>query len=78
MNARLVGAHDGIRLQVEPSNLLDALWFQYAQASFKGLTNRCKQCDQLFATGPNAKRRRGAEFCSVECKTKFHSLERSR
>jgi hypothetical protein len=76
--ARLVAEHDGIHLRAQPSNLLDALWLQYADAAFKGLANRCPQCKRMFATGPDAKRRRGAEFCSVECKTKYHSLKRSR
>jgi hypothetical protein len=78
LEARLVAEHNGIHLQVQPSNLLDALWLQYADAASKGLANRCPQCKGLFATGPDAKRRRGAEFCSVECKTKYHSLKRSR
>jgi hypothetical protein len=33
---------------------------------------------KLFATGLDAKRRKGAKFCSNECKTKFNSLKRSR
>jgi hypothetical protein len=78
MNAKLVADHDGIRLQVEPHNLLEALWLQFADAERRGHANRCRQCKVLFATGPDAKRRRGAEFCSVECKSKFHSLKRSR
>jgi hypothetical protein len=78
LNASLVAEHDGLHLRVEPANLLEALWFQFAQARSKGLANRCKQCGALFATGPDAKRRRGAEFCSLECKTKYHSKIRSR
>jgi hypothetical protein len=78
LNAILVAEHDGIHLRVEPANLLEALWFQFAQAASKGLANRCKQCGALFATGPDAKRRRGAEFCSLECKTEYHSKIRSR
>jgi hypothetical protein len=78
LNARLTADHDGIHLKVEPPDLLAALWLQFAQAVAKGLANRCKQCDGLFATGPDTKRRRGAEFCSIECKTKYHSLQRSR
>jgi len=78
LNASLVAEHDGIHLRVEPTNLLEALWFQFAQAASKGLANRCKQCGALFATGPDAKRRRGAEFCSLECKTQYHSKIRSR
>jgi hypothetical protein len=76
--ARLVVERNGLHLRVEPSNLLEALWLQFAQARSKGLANRCKQCGALFATGPDAKRRRGAEFCSLECKTKYHSKIRSR
>ena len=78
LNASLVAEHDGLHLRVEPANLLEALWFQFAQAASKGLANRCKQCGALFATGPDAKRRRGAEFCSLECKTEYHSKIRSR
>jgi hypothetical protein len=78
LKAKLTLEHDGLHLQVEPTNLLDALWFQFADALHQGHTNRCRQCKKLFATGPAARRRRGAEFCSFECKTKFHSLKRSR
>jgi hypothetical protein len=78
LNARLVAEHDGIHLRVEPTNLLEALWFQFADAVKRGQASRCRQCKTLFTTGPDAKRRRGAEFCSIECKTKFHSLKRSR
>jgi hypothetical protein len=78
LNTGLVAGHDGIHLIAEPNNLLDALWLQYAEARAAGLANRCKQCKRLFATGPDAGRRRGAEFCSIECKTKYHSLQRSR
>jgi hypothetical protein len=78
LNARLTAEHDGIRLRIEPSNLEDALWLQYAQALAAGHANRCRHCSKVFATGPDAKRRKGAQFCSIECKTKFHSLKRSR
>jgi hypothetical protein len=77
LNARLVADHSGLRLQAELTNLLDALWLQFAQAKSKGLANRCEQCGKLYATGPNTKRRRHTKFCSVECKTKYHSLKRS-
>jgi hypothetical protein len=78
LNASLVGERDGLHLKIAPTNLLEALWLQFAQAASKGLANRCKQCGALFATGPDAKRRKGAEFCSLECKTKYHSKIRSR
>jgi hypothetical protein len=78
LNASLVAERDGLHLKIAPTDLLEALWLQFAQAVSKGLANRCKQCEALFATGPDAKRRRGAEFCSLECKTKYHSLKRSR
>jgi hypothetical protein len=77
LNTRLVADHNGLRLQAEPTNLLDALWLQFAQARSKGLANRCEQCGKLYATGPDTKRRRHTKFCSVECKTKYHSLKRS-
>ena len=76
--ARLTVEHDGFHLQVEPTNLRDALWFQFADALCRRQANRCRQCKQLFATGPAAKRRKGTVFCSIECKIKFHSLKRSR
>jgi hypothetical protein len=78
LNARMTAEHDGLHLHVEPSNLLEALWFQFADAVKRGQANRCRHCKALFATGPDAKRRKGAEFCSVECKIKHHSLKRSR
>lgn len=78
LNAKLVADYNGIHLKAEPINLLDALWLQFAQASSKGLANRCEQCGKLYATGPDAKRRRHTKFCSVKCKTKYHSLKRSR
>jgi hypothetical protein len=78
LNAKLVADHNGIHLKAEPSNLLDALWLQFAQAVSKGLANRCEQCGKVYATGPDTKRRRHTKFCSVKCKTKYHSLKRSR
>jgi len=78
LNTKLVADHNGIHLKAEPSNLLDALWLQFAQAISKGLANRCEQCGKLYATGPDTKRRRHTKFCSVRCKTKYHSLKRSR
>jgi hypothetical protein len=78
LNASLVAERDGLHLKIAPANLLEALWLQFAQAVSKGLANRCKECGGLFATGPDAKRRRGAQFCSLECKTKYHSKIRSR
>jgi hypothetical protein len=78
LNARLVAEPDGLHLRIEPANLLEALWLQFADAVKRDQAHRCRQCNALFATGPDAKRRRGAEFCSIECKIKFHSLKRSR
>jgi hypothetical protein len=77
LSTRLIADHNGYRLQAEPNNLLDALWLQFAQATSRGLANRCEQCGKLYATGPNTKRRRHTKFCSIECKTKYHSLKRS-
>jgi hypothetical protein len=76
--ATLAADQNGFHLKIEPASLLDALWLQFAEAVSRGLANRCKQCNRLFATGPDAGRRRGAEFCSEQCKIKFHSLKRSR
>jgi hypothetical protein len=66
------------RLKVSPSTLLDALWLQFAQARSAGAGQRCPQCHKWFMTGPDAGRRLNAKYCSVECKTKFLSLKRSR
>jgi len=66
------------RLQIEPPSLIDALWIQFAQDVSRGDARVCKQCGALFATGPDAKRKRRALFCSDECKIRFFSLKRSR
>jgi hypothetical protein len=78
LKARLVPDGGALALIVEPTDLREALWLQFAQAASRGHANRCRQCGSLFATGPDAGRRKGAEFCSVECKTRWHSLKRSR
>jgi hypothetical protein len=78
LNASLVTERNDIRLKVSPACLIDALWLQLAQA--KSVTNfrECPQCHRSFMTGRRTNRRADAKFCSIECKTKFHSLERSR
>jgi hypothetical protein len=78
LDARLVAQHNGLRLSVEPPDLQSALWLQLADATARGIANRCERCGALFATGPDAGRRRGAKFCSIECKTEYHSMKRSR
>jgi hypothetical protein len=78
LDAKLVADHNGFSLRVEPPDLLSALWLQFADATARGLAIRCERCGALFATGPDAGRRRGAKFCSIECKSKHHSLKRSR
>jgi len=67
-----------MRLKVSPACLLDALWLQLVQE--KSVTNfrECPQCHRTFMTGRGTDRREDAKFCSFECKTKFHSLQRSR
>jgi hypothetical protein len=73
LTARIV---DG-RLRIEPSNLLNAIWLQYAKAKSAGRANRCPQCDRI-TTGPDTGRRRDAKFCSKECKIKWHNDRRGR
>ena len=66
-------------LQVEPVNLLQALWLQLAQAQSEGFElHECKHCHKLFARGGNSGRSLKAEFCSDAHRKKFNSLARSR
>jgi hypothetical protein len=66
----------GMRLKVQPSCLLDALWLQLAQTNTRSRV--CQQCRKPFPIGVAVRRRRDAKFCSDQCRIKFNSLERSR
>ena len=71
--------HKGeIRLKVRPACLLDALWLQLALAKSVSKFRECRQCQKSFMAGGGSGRRMDAKFCSIECKTKYFSLKRSR
>jgi hypothetical protein len=76
LNAWIEMDHEGMRLKVKPSCLLDALWLQLAQANTR--SRQCPQCRKPFLIGPAVKRRKDARFCTDECRIKFNSLDRSR
>ena len=70
---------DGVRrLKVSPACLLDALWLQFAQANPK--SRRCLNpgCGRPFLFGAAVGKRSDAQFCSDECRVRYHSLKRSR
>jgi hypothetical protein len=67
-----------IRLKVRPACLLDALWLQLALAKSVSKFRECRQCQKSFMAGRGTDRRADAKFCSVECKTRYFSLKRSR
>src|SRR5262249_19032374 len=68
--------HEGLRLKVQPTSLLDALWLLLAQTNTR--SKQCLQCRKPFPIGVAVKRRKDAKFCSDKCRIKFNSLERSR
>lgn len=80
LNASIVTDHNGMRLKVLPTCLLDALWLQLAQVKSRGSANfrECLRCRNLFMAGASADRRADAKFCSDECRIEFNSLKRSR
>jgi hypothetical protein len=67
------------RLQFTPKHLLGALWLQLGEY-LGGEPNLmdCRHCGSTFERGPGTGRRGDAMFCSVQHKTDFHSLKRSR
>jgi hypothetical protein len=57
-----------------PVDLLNALRLQLLHMVASDQPVRvCRWCHVWFATGPKAGRRRGAVFCSVQCKTDYHN-----
>jgi hypothetical protein len=67
------------KLRLSPSNLLDALWLQFAQSLAGGTSLRqCQHCGGWFETGDGTGRRRDAKFCSNEHRIAFNSLKRSK
>lgn len=69
----------GLRVKVLPSTLRGALWLQLAQ-KLSGATKvaPCRHCGRWFEAGAGTGRRADAEFCCLDHKKRFHSLERSR
>jgi hypothetical protein len=76
LNAWIEVDHEGMRLKVKPTCLLDALWLQLAQANPRSRV--CPQCRKSFLIGVAVNRRKDAQFCTDECRIKFNSLKRSR
>jgi hypothetical protein len=73
---RIKGA---ITVKIVPPTLLDALWFQLAQALQYGAKWRtCRHCGEGFLAGGDSGRRSIAAFCSDEHRKRFNSLARSR
>jgi hypothetical protein len=79
LNAKIVADHNGMRLKVSPTCLVDALWLQLAQAK-SGPANfrECLQCHKLFMAGGGEERRADAKFCTDKCRIEYHSLARTR
>lgn len=69
----------GLRLEIRPRDLIDALWLQFAQHVSSGKRVRaCLHCGNWFECGPGTPRRADATFCSREHKTAYFSLARSK
>lgn len=72
LNVSILAERNGIRLKVEPPDLLSALWLQVAQDGQRG-DRECAQCRR-----PVLRRRADARFCSDSCRIEHYSLERTR
>jgi hypothetical protein len=75
-NIRPIFANDpvdhGLRLELMPSNLLEAMWLQFGQAAESGKSLRkCPQCDTWFEVFPKAARA-DKVFCGGACKAKAY------
>ncbi|HYZ40950.1 MAG TPA: hypothetical protein VE687_10025 [Stellaceae bacterium] len=68
------------KIKLHPADLLGALWLQLSQALSRGDTaaRQCQHCGVWFIAGGTTGRRIDAKFCSVEHRTLFNSLKRSR
>jgi hypothetical protein len=67
-----------LKLRLQPTSLLDALWLQAAQHLSGGATVRqCQQCAEWFEVGPGTGRRLDAKFCSDQHRISFNSLKRT-
>jgi hypothetical protein len=68
------------RLIFTPSNLLAAMWLQFAQAvTEEFLLKRCEECGKYFQTGPGG-RRADAITCSEACRQRKsrHKIKKKR
>jgi hypothetical protein len=67
----------GVRFQIRPLTLMDALWLQLGTVLASGIKlSTCLQCGQLFEVGAGTGRRADAKYCSDEHRTLYHSLNR--
>lgn len=67
-----------IRLNVQPENLLKALWFQFGLAvSEQKSYRRCSLCQDWFELAPQLART-SRLFCSVACKNKMFRIRKDR
>lgn len=72
-SAAMVQRDGRLTLQVEPKNLLGAIWVQFAQAIDGRKTfARCKGCKEWFEIGPQGLRRKQGEFCRNACKSRHY------
>jgi hypothetical protein len=71
-------ADGAIRLNVQPENLLQALWFQFGLAvSEQKSYRRCSLCEDWFELSPQLART-SRLFCSVACKNKMFRIRKER
>jgi hypothetical protein len=67
---------DQQRLVFKPSNLLAAMWLQFAQAVTERLgVKQCLYCGEYFQVGPGA-RREDARFCKDSCRAQKWSKDK--
>jgi hypothetical protein len=67
------------RLQLTPSNLIDALWLQLGEDVSQGARLRsCRHCGAWFRAGPGTRRRGDAEYCTRKHQIAFNSLKRTK
>jgi len=81
IEAVLIPHGSTVRLKLQPSRLIDAIWLQMAQANSSGRAVRaCQRCGTWFEVGPGSRppRRLDALFCSDQHRIEFNSLARSR
>ena len=63
---------DRLRLQLMPTNLLEAMWLQFGQAVASDKSFRqCRECGTWFKNSPKTARS-DKIFCSGACKAKAY------